>query len=168
MDGPMIGAGASIVLDAITERESGRTPPPPPVSVKTLAIALALMFVVGCIGFGVVFWWQDTHPPLAYRLSYGADGSGFVDGYLDGIAGNVMEIVPQSEVLGQGDGADVEIVYDRSTLFRRNGMAVRPDKSVPGTGTVQDFTSSACRVYYDRVKGSLKPRAVRVEFLKAF
>ena len=79
-----------------------------------------------------------------------------------------MEIVPQSEADDHGDGVVVEIAYDRSTVFRRNGKALRPDESVPGTGTVRDFTSSACRVYYNRVKGSPKPRAARVEFLKAF
>jgi hypothetical protein len=50
LDGPIIGAGASIAVDAMVERESGETPPPPPVSVKTLVIGFVVMFVLGLIG----------------------------------------------------------------------------------------------------------------------
>ena len=50
MDGPMIGAGASIIVDGIAERESGMTPPPPPVSVRTLVIIIVVMFVIGVVG----------------------------------------------------------------------------------------------------------------------
>jgi nicotinamide mononucleotide transporter len=50
MDGPMIGAAASILVDGIAERESGVTPPPPPVSVRTLAIVFAVMFIIGVVG----------------------------------------------------------------------------------------------------------------------
>lgn len=50
MDGPMIGAASAIVVDAISERESGATPPPPPVSVGALAIFFVGMFLVGLIG----------------------------------------------------------------------------------------------------------------------
>jgi hypothetical protein len=48
-DGPTIGAAASIVVDAITERESGVTPPPPPVSVRAVVIALVAMLVLGLL-----------------------------------------------------------------------------------------------------------------------
>lgn len=47
LDAPMIGAASSIAVDAITERESGITPPPPPISVKALAIVFSVMFLVG-------------------------------------------------------------------------------------------------------------------------
>lgn len=50
VDGPMIGAGALITLDGITERESGVTPPPPPVSVKALIIGFSVMFIAGVVG----------------------------------------------------------------------------------------------------------------------
>jgi len=49
LDAPMIGAAASIAVDALTERESGVTPPPPPISVKALGIIFAVMFVLGVV-----------------------------------------------------------------------------------------------------------------------
>jgi hypothetical protein len=53
LDGPMIGAPASIIVDSISERESGVTPPPPPVSVRTLVIVLVVMFVLGAIALAL-------------------------------------------------------------------------------------------------------------------
>ncbi len=47
MDAPEIGSPANITIDGVVERESGRTPPPPPFSLRTAAIALAVMFVLG-------------------------------------------------------------------------------------------------------------------------
>lgn len=42
-----IGAPSTITLDAITERESGVTPPPPPFTMKALVIGLVVVFVMG-------------------------------------------------------------------------------------------------------------------------
>jgi hypothetical protein len=50
LDPPMIGAASSILIDGITERESGVTPPPPPISVRTFVIIFAVMFVIGVVG----------------------------------------------------------------------------------------------------------------------
>jgi hypothetical protein len=49
LDGPMIGASNLIMVDAMTERESGVTPPPPPISTRALAIALVVMFLIGLL-----------------------------------------------------------------------------------------------------------------------
>ena len=56
LDGPMIGAAASILVDGIAERESGITPPLPPISVRTFVIIFAAMFVIGVIG--LIVWLQ--------------------------------------------------------------------------------------------------------------
>lgn len=48
-DPPMIGAGASITLDGIVERESGETPPPPPFSMRTAVIGLVVLFALGVV-----------------------------------------------------------------------------------------------------------------------
>ena len=58
----MIGAGASITVDGIVEKESGITPPPPPVSVKVLIIGLVLVFVLGVVG---VLLLRQAAPPEA-------------------------------------------------------------------------------------------------------
>lgn len=47
MDGPTMGAAATILVDGIVERESGRTPGPPPVRLKTVIIGLVAMFLLG-------------------------------------------------------------------------------------------------------------------------
>lgn len=49
LDPPMIGAASSIMVDALVEQESGRTPPPPPVSVRAISIALGVMFALGFV-----------------------------------------------------------------------------------------------------------------------
>ena len=56
LDGPMIGAAASILIDGIAERESGITPSPPPISVRTFVIIFVVMFVVGVVG--TIVWLQ--------------------------------------------------------------------------------------------------------------
>jgi hypothetical protein len=61
LDGPMIGAAASIIVDGIAERESGVTPPPPPVSVKALVIFLVVMFLVGIVGIFLVLHFVEPH-----------------------------------------------------------------------------------------------------------
>jgi len=61
MDGPMIGAAASILVDGIAERESGITPPPPPISVRTFIIIFAVMFVIGVVGLIV---WLRVAPQI--------------------------------------------------------------------------------------------------------
>lgn len=48
-DPPMIGAGASITVDGIVERESGVTPPPPPFSMRTAIIGLFVLFALGVV-----------------------------------------------------------------------------------------------------------------------
>ena len=65
MDGPMIGAASTIMVDALVERESGATPPPPPISVGKLAIFFAVMFVVGVVGLLLLlhFLGPDVYAP---------------------------------------------------------------------------------------------------------
>jgi hypothetical protein len=48
-DAPMIGAAGAIFSDALTERESGVTPPPPPISVRTFVLIFVVMFVIGVV-----------------------------------------------------------------------------------------------------------------------
>ena len=48
-DPPMIGAPASILTDALVERESGVTPSPWSVSVKGIVVFLVAMFLLGVI-----------------------------------------------------------------------------------------------------------------------
>ena len=62
LDGPMIGAASSIMVDALVEQESGKTPPPPPVSVRALAIAIGAMFLFGLLL--LLFVTQVLHLPL--------------------------------------------------------------------------------------------------------
>lgn len=72
LDAPMIGAPVSITLDGIVERESGVTPSPPTVSVKAIAIALVVMFLLGAAIAVYVLWFA---PPPDYRgLEFGAAG----------------------------------------------------------------------------------------------
>jgi len=47
---PIIGAASSILVDGITERESGVTPPPPPLSMRAIVVGLIVMFLVGAVG----------------------------------------------------------------------------------------------------------------------
>jgi hypothetical protein len=54
LDGPMIGAAASIIVDGIAERESGKTPGPPPFTLRTAIIALVAMLVIGLVGAALV------------------------------------------------------------------------------------------------------------------
>ena len=68
LDGPMIGAAASIIVDGIAERESGKTPGPPPFSVRTAVIVLIVMLVVGILGAVAVV-----------RYLPRADVSGYID-----------------------------------------------------------------------------------------
>lgn len=52
---PMIGAPSTIIVDGIVERESGTTPPPPGVTLRTVAVVIGIMFVLGMlvlVGFG--------------------------------------------------------------------------------------------------------------------
>ena len=49
LDSSMIGAPTSIMVDALVEQESGKTPTPPPFTVRTAVIVLAVLFVVGVI-----------------------------------------------------------------------------------------------------------------------
>jgi hypothetical protein len=63
LDGPVIGASSAIMLDALTERESGVTPPPPPVSVRAIAITLVVMLALGIIL--LLFITRVLHSPLA-------------------------------------------------------------------------------------------------------
>lgn len=60
LDGPMIGAAASIIVDGIAEREAGKTPGPPPFTLRTAAIVLVVMLVVGLIGAALVV--RFVHP----------------------------------------------------------------------------------------------------------
>ncbi|MHB1452040.1 MAG: hypothetical protein ACYCXR_09500 [Coriobacteriia bacterium] len=46
---PMIGAPSAIIVDGIVERESGATPPPPAVTLRTVAVVIGSMFVVGLL-----------------------------------------------------------------------------------------------------------------------
>jgi hypothetical protein len=50
----MIGAPASIIVDGIAERESGKTPGPPPFTLKSAAIVLVVMFVLGLVAVTVI------------------------------------------------------------------------------------------------------------------
>lgn len=54
LDGPMIGAPSSIIVDGIAERESGKTPGPPPFTLRTAIIVLVAMFVLGLIGAALI------------------------------------------------------------------------------------------------------------------
>lgn len=49
-DAPLIGAAASILVDAAVEREAGITSPPPPFSIRTAIIGLVVMFLAGVLG----------------------------------------------------------------------------------------------------------------------
>ena len=66
LDGPVIGASSSIMLDALTERESGVTPPPPPFPVRAVAIALVVMFALGVIL--LLFITRVLHSPLTVPM----------------------------------------------------------------------------------------------------
>ena len=46
---PMIGAPSTIIVDGIVERESGTTPPPPGVTLRTVAVVIGIMFVLGML-----------------------------------------------------------------------------------------------------------------------
>lgn len=57
----MIGAPSAIIVDGIVERESGTTPPPPGVALKTVAVAVGIMFVLGLVVL-VGFFGSKTLP----------------------------------------------------------------------------------------------------------
>ena len=65
LDGPMIGAPASIIVDGIAERESGKTPGPPPFTLKTAAIVLVVMLVLGLVAVKVIVHYL---PPPDFAL----------------------------------------------------------------------------------------------------
>jgi hypothetical protein len=68
LDAPMIGAAASIAVDAIVERESGVTPPPPPVSLRALIVGLVVVFLLGVVVLGVVAWLMPRVLPPDLRF----------------------------------------------------------------------------------------------------
>lgn len=49
LDAPTIGAAGMILVDGITEDELGATPPPPPISVRQIAVAVGVLFVIGVL-----------------------------------------------------------------------------------------------------------------------
>jgi hypothetical protein len=72
-DAPMIGAAAAIVVDGLTERESGGTPPPPPVTVSAIAVGLVVLFLAGVVAvplLGLLF--QSLWPGGIADLMRGA------------------------------------------------------------------------------------------------
>jgi hypothetical protein len=53
VDGPIMGAAGMIMVDALTEDQSGLRPhtePPPPISVGRLGFVLLAIFLLGTIG----------------------------------------------------------------------------------------------------------------------
>jgi hypothetical protein len=49
LDAPIIGAPTMVTLDGLVEKESGKTPSPWSLSVKTIVIALVVMFIIGAV-----------------------------------------------------------------------------------------------------------------------
>ncbi len=68
MDGPMIGAAASIIIDGIAERESGITPPPPPISVRAFITVFVVMFVIGVVGLVLMLRFFPQPGPVPANL----------------------------------------------------------------------------------------------------
>jgi hypothetical protein len=63
LDAPIIGAGASIMVDGLVERESGATPPPPPLTIRAIVIGLVVMFLIGLTILLVMLFLQPQDPP---------------------------------------------------------------------------------------------------------
>lgn len=166
MDGPMIGASSSIMVDALAESESGATPSPPPVSVKALAIAFIAMFLIGATGLAVIVAHDRAVAPMPYSFSYGANGTGTLAGNLDGIGSHSVFVATTSTVpANSGRSTPVpELAYDSSTAFLINGRPLSVSASTEGTLTIWDVTGWPVRVEYMRVRGSTVPLATRVEF----
>ena len=164
MDAPMIGAAGAILSDALTERESGVTPSPPAVSVRALVVALAVMFVVGAVGFTLVLSQQKSDAPPEYRFAYSSSGTGTLVGDLDGASNNSLGVSIGSTLTATGERVPLraELSYDSSTAFLVNGRPLSLAASDGTTLTVYDVNGWPCRVDYVRVASSARPRATRV------
>ena len=65
LNGPIIGEAASIMVDALVEEESGKTPSPPPISVGTSVLVFVVMFLLGLTIMALVLWFHIpfmSHP----------------------------------------------------------------------------------------------------------
>jgi hypothetical protein len=172
LDAPMIGASSSIMVDALVESESGITPPPPAISVKAVAIAMAVLFVVGVAGLTTIAWLRPPAVDTTARLGYAADGTGMISGDLDGVSGDgetsgSLSIVTTQTVVvdGQSESRRAEVAYDSSTVFVVNGRPLGGSSATdPNRLTVFDVSGWPVRVQYVRGSSSSGPRATRVEF----
>ena len=157
-------APGMVALDALTERESGGTPPPPPVRVRTIVVALIVMFVLGSAMVAINVLRQPRWPVL--HFSYSRDGTGTMSGQLDGVGADFMSLTNTSSPTVDGELVPWNVSYDSRTAFLLNGKPLSTYDNGSGPMTVEDMSSvsSSCRVDYVRVPGSQEPRAVTVEF----
>ena len=166
LDAPMIGAAGAIFSDALTEHESGVTPPPPPISVRTLVITLVVMFVLGAAGVSYFIFAQQASAPPAFPFSYSSSGTGAIDGAIDGIGTD--EILVATSAVSSADGEpryrEPELRRDRSTAFLINGRPLSTSASNDTTVTIYDVNGWTVHVEYRRQFGSKLPLATRVEF----
>jgi hypothetical protein len=172
MDAPMIGAAGSIFADALTEQESGVTPPPPPISVGQLAASLAVMFVLGAVLLAIMLGQQASGEPT-YAFSYSAQGLGSVNAIFGGFT---VTQEPSSDYLvldtngrRQQDGEyvdlEAEVLVDASTEYFANDRPIQRSGAFGFRGLDVAYMSVwPCTVEYRRVEGSKRPLATKVVF----
>jgi hypothetical protein len=168
MDAPLIGAPSAIIVDGLTEAQSGVTPPPPPVSVKAIAVALVVMFALGAVLLALVvprLGIPSQVTDAANQQPYASGGPGSASGYMAGdliLMGSSGEFgVDAPPSPGHDpDEPPLTFAYDRWTAFLLNGRPISAYESTYGTMTVYDVGSWPVNVDY--VPGDSDPLAIKV------
>jgi hypothetical protein len=179
LDAPMIGAGSAIILDGITERESGGTPPPPPVSVGAIALALAALLAVG-LAILLLYPLLGQPPELPRALpvaaidavSTGATDTitGLISGFgTDSLSERspvdyieVDDNVPGGS--GVGGGSPIFLMaYDAASTVLVNGRPYAEMAAQHPGLRLQDMIGWRGRFEYAEMTGGALPRLIRAE-----
>ena len=137
---PMIGAASAIIVDGIVEQESGITPAPPSITLRTVAIVVGMMFVLGLVAFFVFLGPQPlpagTHTALWLEIDSRFEFTSEPDEYGEV---HIWHGQPGPDTVYSIDGAEVGEA-EFADAFPPNG-ALRVSVTAASDGTIDQVNA---------------------------